>query len=213
MATSSPRPKAPTPTSYVVAAWRADSSAVDYVQGPELVTLPVDGGEPSSQPSPFAEGSPLAWAPTGEQLVALQDDDGVLTLLVATVDDDGQLGEARTVDTSGISLDGLLGFSGDDTVAVRAFLLESGNIERVLDVQLDGGSPVDVTTLPPQGENWRGSATLAVSGDALRSGSTEVDNRVWPWSYRARLVACLLVGLFGLGLWLTRRRRPWRRRR
>ncbi len=196
-----------------LAAWRADSSAVDYVQGSDLITLPVDGGEPSSQPSPFAEGSPLAWAPTGEQLVALQDDDGVLTLLVATIDDDGQLGEARTVDTSGISLDGLLGFSGDDTVAVRAFLLESGNIERVLDVQLDGGSPVDVTTLPPQGENWRGSATLAVSGDALRSGSTEVDNRVWPWSYRARLVACVLVGLFGLGLWLTRRRRPWRRRR
>ena len=118
--------------------------------------------------------------------MALQDGDGVLTPAAPPrLDGDGQLGEPQTVDTSGISLDGLLGFSGDDTVAVRAYLLESGNIERVLDIQLDGGSPVDVTTLPPPGENWRGSATLAVSGDALRSGSTDFDNGVWPWSYRA----------------------------
>jgi len=194
------------------AAWRADGSAVDYVQGTDLVTLPVDGGEPTTQPSPFAEASALAWAPTGEQLVALQDGKGVLTLLAAPADQDGRLGEAQKLDTSGISLDGLLGFSGDGTVAVRAYLLESGNIERILDVQLDGGSPVDLATLPPPGENWRGSATLAVSGDALRSGSTDFDNEVWPWSYRARLVACVLLGLFGLGLWLTRRQRPWRRR-
>jgi hypothetical protein len=194
------------------AAWRADGSAVDYGQGQDLVTLPVDGGEPTSQPSPFAEASALAWAPTGEQLVALEGG-GVLTLRAAPADGDGRLGKPRTIDTSGISLDGLLGFSGDGTVAVRAYLLESGNIERILDVQLDGGAPVDVTTLPPPGENWRGSATLAVSGDALRSGSTDFDNEVWPWSYRARLGACVLVGLFGLGMWLTRRRRTWRRRR
>ncbi len=194
------------------AAWRPDGSAVDYADGADLVTLPADGTEPSSQPSPFAEGSPLAWSPTGEQLVALEGD-GVLTLRAAPADGDGQLGKPQTVDTSGISLDGLLGFSGDGTVAVRAYLLESGNIERILDIQLDGGSPTDVTTLPPPGENWQGSETLAVSGDALRSGSTDFDNEIWPWSYRARLMACLLVGLFGLGLWLTRRRRSWRRRR
>ena len=193
------------------AAWRADGSAVDYAQGQDLVTLPVDGGEPTSQPSPFAEASALAWAPTGEQLVALEGG-GVLRLRAAPADSDGRLGTPKTIDTSGISLDGLLGFSGDGTVAVRAYLLESGNIERILDVQLDGGAPVDVTTLPPPGENWRGSATLAVSGDALRSGSTDFDNEVWPWSYRARLGACVLVGLFGLGMWLTRRRRTWRRR-
>ncbi len=63
-----------------------------------------------------------------------------------------------------------------------------------------------MTTLPAPGENWRGSGTLAASGDALRGGSADFGAHVWPWSYRARLAACVLVGLFGLGLWLTRRR-------
>ena len=95
---------------------------------------------------------------------------------------DGELGAAKPVDTSGVSLDGLLGFSGDETVAVSAYLLESGSIQRVLDIQLDGGSPVSVTALPSPGENWRGSGTLAVSDQALRSGSTDYGSRVWPWS-------------------------------
>ena len=56
------------------AAWRADSSAVDYVVGEQLVTLPADGSDPTTQPSPIDEGAPMAWAPNGEQLVALQDD-------------------------------------------------------------------------------------------------------------------------------------------
>ena len=69
------------------AAWRADGSAVDYVEGSDLVTLPADGGDPTTQPSPFDETAPLAWAPTGDQLVALQDDeDGVLRLMSAPAD-------------------------------------------------------------------------------------------------------------------------------
>jgi hypothetical protein len=195
------------------AAWRADGTAVDYVSGSDLVTLPADGSEATTQPSPVDAGVPLAWAPSGEQLVALQDDGGVLDLVAAPVGPDGDLGEAERIDTSGISLDGLLGFSGDDTVAVSAYLIESGNVERVLDVPLDGGTPVDVATLPSPGENWRSSATLAVSDRALRSGSTDYGTQVWPWSYRARLATCVLIGLFGLGMWLTRRRRTWRRAR
>ena len=96
---------------------------------------------------------------------------------------------------------------------MSAYLLESGSLERVLDISIDGGSPVDLTTLPSPGDNWVGSETLAVSGAALRAGSTDFDNQVWPWSYRARLVSCLLLGLFGLGLWLTRRHRDRARRR
>lgn len=195
-------------------AWRADSSAVDYVAGADLVTLPADGSAPTTQPSPVDEGVPLAWSPSGEQLVALQpDDQGVLSLVAAPASGDGELGEPRTVDTSGVSLNGMLGFSGDDTVSVSAYLLESGSVERVLDIQLDGGAPVDVTTLPSPGENWKGSSTLAVSEQALRSGSQDFGSRVWPWSYMSRLIASVLVGVFFLGLWLTRRQRNRRRQR
>lgn len=195
-------------------AWRADSSAVDYVAGADLVTLPADGSDPTTQPAPVDEGVPLAWSPSGKQLVSLQPDSkGVLRLVAAPASGGGELGEPRTVDTSGVSLDGMLGFSGDDTVAVTAYLLESGSVERVLDIQLDGDSPVDVTTLPSPGENWRSSATLAVSEQALHSGSQDSGSRVWPWSYMSRLIASILVGVFFLGLWLTRRRRNRRRQR
>ena len=194
-------------------AWQADGAAVDYVDGRDLVTLPVDAGDATTQASPFQEPTSLAWSPSGEVLVALEPDaEDVPRLRAASAGRGGDLGSARTVDTSGISLNRLLGFSGEDTVAVSAYLLESGSLERILDVPLDSGSVVDMTTLPAEdGENWRDSTTLVVSGDALRAGSTDYGNRVWPWSYSARLGACLLVGLFGLGLWLTRRRRSRRR--
>ncbi len=106
------------------AAWRADGSAVDYGRGTDLVSLPTDGGEQTTRPSPFAEESPLAWAPSGRQLVALEDLRGVRALRSVEVDGNGsgELGTARRVDTSGISLQGLLGFSGDGSVAVRALL-------------------------------------------------------------------------------------------
>ncbi len=195
------------------AAWRADSSGVDYVVGDDLVLLPADGSDATSQPSPFEETSRLAWAPTGDRIVALQDDaEGVTGLVVAEADGDGTLGKAEPVDTSGLSVAGLLGFSGDTTVAVSAYLIESGSLERILDVSLDGGTPADLATLPSAGENWRGSAALTASTAALTSGSTDYGAQSWPWSYRARLGGCLLVGVFGLGLWLTRRRRNRRAR-
>lgn len=194
------------------AAWRADGSAVDLVDGARLVSLAADGSGATHQRSPFAEDALLAWAPSGDRVVAMQDDDaGVPRLVSAQIGADGRLGPARRVDTSGVGLVDLIGFSGDSTVAVSAYLLESGNLERILDVPLDGGSFADMTTLPPEGENWRGSPTLAVSEEALRAGSTDFGTQTWPWSHRARLVAWLVLGLFGLGMWVTRRRRPGRR--
>ena len=66
-------------------------------------------------------------------------------------------------------------------------------------------------TLPQPGENWVGSDTLAIASDNLLAGSTEYDGQVWPWSYTSRLVACTLFVGFLLGLYVTRRRRSWRR--
>lgn len=196
----------------LLAAWRPDGSALDYVDGDDLVTVPVDGSRPTQQPTTLTSSASLAWAPDGESLVALQDVAGNTRLLRAPVTGSGRVGPPERIDTTGIALDRLLGFSGRETVAVSAFLLESGPVERVLDVSIDGGSPADITILPSQGDNWVSTRTLAVSADALRAGSTDFDNQLWPWSHRARLAGCILIGLFGLGLWLTRRPRAARRR-
>ncbi len=61
--------------------------------------------------------------------------------------------------------------------------------------------------LPALGENWAGTPTMSVATDNLYQGTTEFPDRVWPWSYLARLVGCLLVSLFLLGLYVTRRPR------
>ena len=125
-----------------LAAWRADSSAVDYVQG-QRPGHPARGRRGAEQPALTLRGGIAPGLGTDRRAAGgaagrrRRPHPARRHRRMTT----GQLGEARTVDTSGISLDGLLGFSGDDTVAVRAFLLESGNVERVLDVPLDGGSP------------------------------------------------------------------------
>ena len=194
------------------AAWRPDGSAVDYVEGQQLVTLAVPDGDTTTAPTTFRDDTTLAWSPTGEQLVGLQEVDGVVRLLSASPEGE-QVGEPVETRVPGVSLQRLLGFSGDRTLAVSAYFLESGAVERVVDIPLDGGSPVDITTLPSEGENWTGSATLAVAADSLRAGSTDYGSHLWPWSNQARLMTCVLVGIFGLGLWVTRRPRAARRRR
>lgn len=192
-------------------AWRADSSAVDLVVGAELTTLAVPDGDVTTQPTDIPEQASLAWSPNGQQLISLREAAGVKRLFLSEVGEDGQLSPGVQVDTAGIALDRLLGFSGERTVAVVAYLLESGSIERILDISLDGRSPADLTILPPPGENWVDTGTLAVAMDNLVAGSTTYEGQVWPWSYTSRLIACSLVMLFLLGLYVTRRPRSSRR--
>ena len=189
------------------AAWRPDGSAVDLVAGSDLVTVAVPGPGLSSRPTDIPARSALAWLPSGEQLVSLQPDRGARRLYVSTLGPDGGLSASRLVPTPNISLQRLLGASGPGSVAVVAYLLESGSIERVLDVRLDSGGVTDLTVLPSPGVNWTGSDTMAVATDALRAGSIDFDDPVWPWSHLARLVALLVVALFAFGLFVTRRPR------
>lgn len=188
-------------------AWRADSGAVDFVVGAELATLGVPDGDVATQPTDIPGSASLAWSQTGEQLISLRQVGGARRLFLSELGDDGTLADGVQVDTTGIALDRLLGSSGEQTVAVTAYLLESGSIERILDIRLDGRSPADLTTLPAPGVNWAGTGTLAVAADNLVAGSTDFEDQVWPWSYTARLVACTLFVLFLLGLYVTRRPR------
>ena len=187
-------------------AWRPDGSAIDFVAGGRLVTGRVPGSATTSQPTDIPADAAIAWSPQGDRLVSLREDSGVKHLFVSDAAA-GRVGEGRELATPAISLDRLIGFTDANSVAVVAYALESGALERILDVPLDGGSASDVTTLPPRGENWAGTGTLAIASDALAFGSTDFEEHVWPWSHRARLIACLVVGLFCLGLFATRRPR------
>ena len=192
-------------------AWRADSSAVDFVVGDELTTLSVPDGDVTTHPTEIPERASLAWSPNGQQLISLRQVGGAKRLFLSELANEGSLGEGEQVPTQGISLERLLGFSGERTVAVVAYMLESGSVERILDIRLDGRSPAGLTTLPPPGENWVDSRTLAVATDNLFAGSTDFGGQVWPWSHTARLVACSLFMFFLLGLYVTRRPRTARR--
>lgn len=188
------------------AAWRPDGSAIDFVSGRELVTVGTDG-QVSSQETTIPQEATLAWSPRGDQLADLHDESGINRLHLSPLRKDGTVSRSEQVDTSGLSLQHLLGFSSERTVAVDAFVLESGNVERVIDVSLDGRTRTDLTTLPPPGENWVDTSTLAVSTDTLFKGSYPWPNPLWPWSYAARLGACALLMFFLFGLYVTRRPR------
>jgi hypothetical protein len=192
------------------AAWRPDGSAVDVVIGSELTALEVSSGKVSTQPTELPESASLAWSPTGDRLVSLQEESGALRLFVSDAADDGSLGPPTLLDSSGLAIDRLLGFSGERTVSVIALQLQSGSVEQIVDVPLDGRSASALTGLPAPGENWVDTATLGVATENLFTGSTEFNDPVWPWSYTARLVGCSLFSLFLLGLYVTRRPRPRR---
>jgi hypothetical protein len=192
------------------AAWRPDGSAVDVVIGSELTALEVSSGEVSTQPTELPESASLAWSPSGDRLVSLQEESGALRLFVSDAADDGSLGPPTRLASSGLAIDRLLGFSGERTVSVIALQLQSGSLEQIVDVPLDGRSASALTGLPAPGENWVDTATLGVATENLFTGSTEFNDPVWPWSYTARLVGCSLFSLFLLGLYVTRRPRPRR---
>lgn len=192
------------PKAVTRAAWRQDGSAVDVVTGNRLTTMAIPSGKITSQVTQLPESASLAWSPTGDRLVSMQEVAGANRLFVSEVGGDGRLRPPTSIDTTGLAIERLLSFSGERTVAVVALQLQSGSIEQIVDVPLDGRSATAMTVLPSPGENWVGTPTLSVASDTLYQGSTGFPERVWPWSYLSRLVACIIFGLFLFGLYVTR---------
>jgi hypothetical protein len=195
------------PRSVARAAWRPDGRAIDVVTGTQLTTIAVPSGTVSRQKTELPESASLAWSPNGDQLVSMQEVAGANRLFLSELGDDGVLGTPTRVDTTGLAIERLLGYSGDRTVGVIALQLSSGSLEQIIDVPLDDRSATPLTVLPPPGQNWIGTPTLAVATDTLFQGSTDFPERTWPWSYQARLVGCIVIGVFLLGLYVTRRPR------
>ncbi len=194
------------PRAVAGAAWRPDGSGLDLVVSGELLTLSPDGTS-RTQPTTIPAAAELAWSPQGDRLADLRNEGGTHRLYVSELRSDGRVAPAERVEVPGISLQHLFGFSGERSIAADAFVLESGSVERVLDVSLDTGSTSDLTTLPAPGPNWVDASTVSVASDTLRRGSYEWPSQLWPWSYAARLAACALLMFFLFGLYVTRRPR------
>ena len=196
------------PETVALAAWRPGGSAVDVVTGSQLTTIALPTGDVTQQDTELPATASLTWSPTGDRLVSMQEAPGENPrLFVSELAEDGALGSPTQIDSTGLAIDRLLGFSGERTVAVVALQLSTGSLEQIVDVPLDGRAATPLTVLPALGENWAGTPTMSVATDNLYQGATEFPDRVWPWSYTARLVGCLIVSLFLLGLYVTRRPR------
>lgn len=105
----------------------------------------------------------------------------------------------------------LLGFTGEQTVAVTGLSLETGALTRLFEVSVDGSSaPAKIGRLPGPGTNWVGPRTLEVATEALRGGTQDFGEPRWPWSHRAKLVSGFVLSLFALAMYATRR--PHKRR-
>lgn len=189
------------------AAWRPDGTAVSLVDG-RLVEIDVASGRRTPSEVAMSADAQLAWSPSGEQLVSLQEMAGARRLQVWQRLADGRVTPVGSAPAEGISLAHLLGFTDDATVAVVGRALETGVIQRVFEVPVDGsGNVVEIGQLPGPGDNWVGAETMEVAADALLGGSAGFEEPRWPWSHLAKLVASLVLALFALGMYLTRRPR------
>jgi len=195
------------------AVWHPDGSAISLVDG-RLVEIDVESGRRTPSEVAVSADAQLAWSPSGEQLVSLQEMSGARRLQVWDRLADGRVTLAGSAPAEGIALGHLLGFSGDGTVAVAGLALETGAIARVFEVPVDGsGSAVEIAQLPGPGDNWVGAETLEVAAGALLGGTETFEEPRWPWSHLAKLVSGLVLALFALGMYVTRspRHRPARR--
>ena len=193
------------------AVWTPDGAALTYVDGETLVRREWNSGARTGRPAPIAPGAALAWSPDGGRLAAVRERRGVKVVDIFEVSGEGALRPSRTVEKEGYAIQDLLGFSGDNSVAVTALRLETGPLTVVYSMStVDDRQPMELTQLPGPGVNWVGAETAAFAGDALVASSVAFDEPRWPWSDLAKLVASGVVAVFVVGLYFTR---PASRRR
>lgn len=189
------------------AVWHPDGTAVSLVDG-RLVEIDVESGRRTPSEVAVSADAQLAWSPSGDQLASLQETAGARRLQVWDRRSDGRVTPAGSAPAEGISLGHLLGFVDEGAVAVVGLTLDTGAIQRIFEVPVDGaGSAVEIGQLPPRGDNWVGAETLEVATSALRGGTTTFEEPRWAWSHAAKLVSSLVLALFALGMFLTRRPR------
>lgn len=186
------------------AAWTADGQSVGWVGYRTLSIAGLDGSR-TEQATSLPSTTMLAWSPSGEQLLSLDQDGGTLRRW-------GRSGDRLRVDgrvhqADGIYLERLVGYVGNDHAAVIG--LARGTSTELMSLDLADGQVETISNLPPPGAegNWVDTSTLSFAVDAL--GNDTVDFPAPPdlWSDRAVLSALIIGVGFVLGVYLTRRRR------
>ena len=186
------------------AVWTPDASALTYVEKGRLVIHAWRSDARVSSPTTISPGARLAWQPSGKQLAALHQTRGVKSVEVFDVVGQGRLRHARSVSHDSYAIQDLLGFTGDNRVAVTALSMDSGPLPLVYTMSTtDSAEPTQVLQLSGSGR-W---STLEIAMQPLSSGSTPFKEPDWPVSDLAKLVASVVAAFFVLGLYLTRKRR------
>ncbi len=187
------------------AVWTSDGAALSYVVAGRFITHIWRSDAVTAAPAPIPEGATLAWQPAGDQLAAMREARGVSFVEIFDVAADGRISRARVLRPDGYSQQELLGFTSDSAVAVTALTLETGGVEFVYEMStVDTSPPTQLVRLPGEGTNWAGLDTLQVAAQPLSRGSGAFPEPSWPWSHLAKLVASIVIAMFGLGLYLTR---------
>ena len=155
-------------------------------------------------PVPLGPDATLAWAPTGDRLAAMREEAGVFVVDVFDVSASGRVKRVGTLSPEGYALQRLLGFTSEGQVSVLALRLETGPLEVIYHLAVEGETLTRLAQLPGPGRNWVDSTTMSIATEALANGSEEYEEPAWPWSDRAKLVTCVLIMVFLLGLYLTR---------
>ena len=187
------------------AVWNPDGTALTYVAAGRLVTHDWQADRRTETATTIAADATIAWQPAGEQLAAMRDLRGVRTVEIFDVAADGGLTPAGTVEEDGYAQQELLGFTGDARVTVTALTLETASIPLVFNLSTERAYPPTRVMQLPVSEN--AVETLQVAAEPLAAGSVDFDEPRWPASDLAKLVASILVTVFALGLYLTRRPR------
>lgn len=197
-------------TAFRQAAWTPDGSALTYLDDGRLVTHEWESGARSTTPTTISAKATLAWSPSGDQLAAMQEERGVRSVDIFDVAEDGSLSHVRTVAPDHYAQQRLLGFISDTRVTVTALTLQTGSLPRAFQMStVDTAQPAQVMQFTGSEVDWD---TFEVAEEALASGSAGFDEPDWPVSDRAKLMGSILVGVFLLGLYLTRRPRSRRAR-
>jgi len=191
------------------AAFSPEGDAVTWVEGGRLRTARLDGSTVREQRFALPQTTTLAWSPSGRELASLGSAGGRLQVWRSAggrVRTQGRVSQPR-----GVYVERLVGFTGEHELMLVGLTTATGTLPQLFSLDLRSGATSAVTALPSQGENWVDAGTVSFAGDALANGSEEFPPPPDPWSDRGKLSMLVIVTVFLLGLWLTRKRARRRR--